>query len=51
MGVDYSGKKGWIIIHKCQGCGALRRNKAALNDANVPDNYELILDLSKRPRT
>lgn len=48
VGVDYSGKKGWIIIHQCERCGEQRRNKAALGDANVSDNYDLILELSKR---
>ncbi len=45
-GVDYSPKKGWIIIHKCKSCGVVKRNKAALNDPNCPDNYEEILRLS-----
>jgi hypothetical protein len=39
-----------VIHHRCLRCGALRRNKAALDDA-VPDNYELIIELSKRPMT
>jgi DNA-directed RNA polymerase subunit RPC12/RpoP len=46
VGVDYSGKKGWIILHRCQTCGEIRRNKAALNDA-VSDNYEKLVALSK----
>ena len=45
VGVEYSGKKGWIILHRCQRCGATRRNKAALEDS-VPDDYELLLKLS-----
>ena len=43
--VEYSGKKGWVIVHRCLRCGALRRNKAALDDQNAPDDYELLLGL------
>lgn len=30
--LDYSGKKGFIIIHKCVKCGKKMRNKAAEDD-------------------
>lgn len=43
--VIYSAKKGWVIIHKCNKCGEIKRNKAALND-ECPDNYEEIVLLS-----
>lgn len=48
VGVEHSGKKGWIILHKCESCDSLRRNKAALDDPDVPDDYELILELSSQ---
>ena len=48
VGVEHSSKKGWVILHRCQRCGELRRNKAALDD-EVPDDYEVLLELSKRP--
>ena len=39
-------KKGYIIIHKCRKCGAIRRNRAA-NEAKVqPDNIALIIKLT-----
>jgi hypothetical protein len=47
VGIEHSGKKGWVILHRCQNCGELRRNKAALND-NVSDDYEKVVALSKR---
>jgi hypothetical protein len=50
VGVDYSGKKGWVIVHRCRSCGALRRNRAALDDAVMPDAYERLVDLSQRAR-
>lgn len=49
VGVEHNAKKGWIIVHRCQACGSLRRNKAALDDPDVPDNYDTIIGLSKRP--
>ena len=39
-------KKGYIIIHQCQKCGEVRRNKAA-HDAKVqPDDINLIIKLT-----
>ena len=48
VGVDYSGKKGWIIVHHCARCGETRRNKAALDDPEVPDSFDKLLELSKK---
>jgi DNA-directed RNA polymerase subunit RPC12/RpoP len=47
VGVSYSGKKGWVIVHECQRCGVLRKNKAALDD-RVSDDYEKLVALSTR---
>lgn len=30
--IDQSGKKGFIIIHRCEKCGVVKRNKAAPDD-------------------
>lgn len=49
VGVERSGKKGWILIHRCRSCGAVRRNKAALDDARAPDSWDAIVALSTRP--
>ena len=41
-------KKGYIIVHQCEKCGEVRRNKAA-HDASVqPDNINLIIKLTSR---
>jgi len=32
VGIDQTGKKGFIILHKCQKCGITKRNKAAPDD-------------------
>ncbi len=40
-------KKGYIIIHKCQKCGAIRRNKAAYGPKEgANDNLKLIISLT-----
>ena len=36
-------KKGFIIIHKCEKCGALRRNKAAKDD-----DMNLLIELTAK---
>ncbi|MBI1812736.1 RNHCP domain-containing protein [Candidatus Peregrinibacteria bacterium] len=32
VGLDQDGKKGWILIHRCERCGKEVRNKAAPDD-------------------
>ncbi len=41
IGLDINNRKGYVIIFKCQKCGAIRRNKAAEDD-----NMDLIIKLS-----
>lgn len=41
ISIDQSGKKGWMINHKCTKCGKLIPNKAAPDD-----NFELIITLT-----
>ena len=39
-------KKGYIIVHRCEKCGAIRRNRAA-HDAKVqPDDISLLIKLT-----
>ena len=39
--VEISSKKGYVIVYKCQKCGAIRKNKAAKDD-----NMDIIIKLS-----
>ncbi len=32
-GVEINSHKGYVIIHKCQKCGAIRRNVSAIDDS------------------
>ena len=38
-------KKGFIIIHRCERCGEIRRNRAALR-GNTPDDRALLVRLT-----
>lgn len=46
VAVEHSGKKGWVVVHRCRRCGEVRRNRAALDDPAQPDDFELIVALS-----
>ena len=39
-------KKGFVIIHKCEKCGEVRRNRAALNSRTQNDNLSLLIKLT-----
>ena len=43
IGLEISGKKGYVIVFKCKKCGAIRKNKAAKDD-----NMDLIIKLSSK---
>ena len=44
--VELDSKKGYVIIHKCEKCGEIKRNRAA-NEAKVqPDDIKLIIKLT-----
>ena len=36
-------KRGFVIIHKCEKCGEIRRNRAALNAKEQSDNRSLLV--------
>jgi DNA-directed RNA polymerase subunit RPC12/RpoP len=35
VAVDYRANKGFVVIHHCERCGVLRRNKAAPDDVDA----------------
>ena len=49
VGVVVDSRKGYVIVHRCRRCGEVRRNKAAPDDPQAPDDFELLLELSRRP--
>lgn len=44
IGVKNDPKKGYVIVYRCEKCGAIRRNVAAKDD-----NMKLIIKLSGNP--
>lgn len=48
VGVEQHSKKGWMIVHRCAKCGYEGRNKAALDDPQQPDDWDKIIELSRR---
>lgn len=48
VGYELSGKKGIVLVFCCRRCGAVLKNKAAIDDPAQPDDYDLILKLSKK---
>lgn len=48
VALDHDGKKGYVIIHRCLRCGAVRRNRAAQDDP-CPDDWEALVRLSRSP--
>ncbi|QQR55401.1 RNHCP domain-containing protein [Candidatus Peregrinibacteria bacterium] len=44
IGLTQSGKKGWILLHKCTKCFRIVRNKLADDD-----NMDLAIALSRNP--
>jgi hypothetical protein len=41
VGIRYSGKKGWQIVHRCITCGVEKVNRIA------PDDMDAILKMKK----
>lgn len=39
-------EKGYIIIHKCEKCGAVKRNRAAHEAKVQPDDLNLLIKLT-----
>lgn len=48
VGVEHNAKKGWVLVHRCQKCGFVGRNKAALDDPEQPDDFDLVVRLSAK---
>ncbi|MFA6948649.1 MAG: RNHCP domain-containing protein [Eubacteriales bacterium] len=41
-------KKGYIIVHRCTKCGAIRRNKAAHEAKSQPDDIRKLIALTAK---
>jgi hypothetical protein len=43
VGVEQDSRRGWMLVHRCERCGAVRRNRAALDDPDQPDDFDALL--------
>jgi hypothetical protein len=48
VAVQHDARRGWMLVHRCLRCGALKRNRAALDDPVQPDSFEAILEAARR---
>ena len=49
VGAELTGNKGWVILHRCERCGAERRNRAALDDPGQPDDLVAVTRVAGLP--
>lgn len=49
LAVEFHSKKGYMIVHRCQKCGHVTRNKTALEDPVQPDSFDRLLELMQNP--
>jgi len=49
--VQYTSNKGYVIIHKCRKCGAIKNNKAAMDSKDVNDSFDKIIEIIKNNST
>lgn len=45
FGLDHRSGKGWLVVHRCQVCGARRPNRVAV-DTEQPDRVDAIARLA-----
>ncbi len=44
--VETDPRKGYIVVHKCRACGAVKRNRAAHTATDDPDDLSLLIRLT-----
>ena len=50
VAVETDPRRGYIIVHKCERCGAVKRNRAAHEAKVQPDDIELLIKLTNAER-
>ena len=43
---DVDPKRGYVLVHKCEKCGGISRNRAATDAKTQPDDLELVIRLT-----
>jgi DNA-directed RNA polymerase subunit RPC12/RpoP len=49
IGIYVHSRKTYVILHRCQKCGARVKAKAITRDENASDDFDKILELSTNP--
>ena len=47
VAVQADARRGWMVVHRCTRCRAVRRNKAALGDPAQPDRFDALLRVAR----
>jgi hypothetical protein len=47
IAVEPDARRGWMLTHRCTACGAVRRNRAAVDDPRQPDDFERLLEVAR----
>jgi len=48
VAVEQDARRGWMLVHRCTRCGALRRNRAALDDPRQPDRIQALVRVTRK---
>jgi len=46
VAVERDARRGWMIVHRCTRCGAVRRNRAALDDSAQADRFDAMVAIA-----
>lgn len=46
--VELDAKKGYVIVHRCEKCGEIKRNRAAHEAKIQPDDLGLLIELTAK---
>ena len=47
VAVEQDARRGWMLVHRCTRCGAMRRNRAALDDPRQPDRVDALARVAR----
>ncbi len=47
VAVEQDARRGWMIVHRCIRCGAVRRNRVFLGDPAQADSYSAMLRIAR----
>ncbi|MGE0431763.1 MAG: RNHCP domain-containing protein [Planctomycetota bacterium] len=45
IAVEADARRGWMLVHCCEKCGAVHRNRVSLDD-DQPDDFDVLLRIA-----